>query len=506
MEEIKNSEPQFEEMTEIEAKELKSLLIKFVKSYSKKEETVSDKDWLNAQFKEELPDLTDAQAEQMAVDTVDSIREYDENLNSLNETAARGTSKEQWLADKIAKASAGVSVIQHGEYLSSIDNALANANAQMMRTVTTNSGEISQSVNLDGFIAEQHHVNSFNANAALNRSKFFAEVKVPESGETYGKNSFDIVIRDASNPKATPVHQYQVKYGADAQATIQLLREHGEVTKYPNQQIVVPPEQVAEVQKAFPGKTVVSQIGGTDKVPLTSDALTKEQAKELQLKTQSESTIPSTDWNSFKTKDLALQIGRNAGMVGLQAAAITTGFSLASQVIKGEGIPVEETVEVALKTGADAGVKAAVTGALKVGVEKGLIRLIPKGTPIGIIANIVCVSIENIKILSKVATGELTMSQAMDRMGRTSVAMVYGLGWGTVGASVGAAALAWIPVVGPVVGGLVGGMVGYMAGSKFGEAVYGGIKAIAKIVVSACKSGWNTSKSIGSRLKRAIVY
>ena len=193
-------------------------------------------------------------------------------------------------------------------------------------------------------------------------------------------------------------------------------------------------------------------------------------------------------------------------MVGIQAAAITTGFSLAEQVIRGDGIDVESTVDLALKTGADAGVKAAVTGALKVGVEKGIVRLIPPGTPIGTIANIVCVSIENIKILAKVATGELTMSQALEKMGRTTVAMVYGLGWSAIGSTVGAVALSWIPVVGPVVGGVVGGVVGYMSGSKFGETIYNGIKAVQKGVVTACKAGWNAIKGVMNKVKSRIVY
>ena len=63
------------------------------------------------------------------------------------------------------------------------------------------------------------------------------------------------------------------------------------------------------------------------------------------------------------------------------------------------------------------------------------------------------------------------------------------------GMGIGAAALSWIPIVGPVVGGLVGGIVGGMAGSKFGEAVYGGLKAVGKVVKNACKSGWNAVKS-----------
>ena len=496
-------EKQFLNMSEEEVREFKKLLSKFIKSYSKKDEKTSDRIWLKEQFKKEL-NIQDGQAEKMANETVDAIHEYDENLKSVNEAAKKGKSKEQWLADKIASAATGVSIIQHGEYLNSINNSLTNANAQMLRTITTKAGEINQSFNLDGFIAEQFHVNTFNANAALEKSKYYAEVKVPEAGQTYGKNSIDIVIKDMTTGKATPVHQYQVKYGANAQETIKLLRAQGEVTKYSNQQIVVPPNQVAEVQNAFPGKTVVSKIGGTDKVSITSNELTKEQAKELQLKAQKDEVIHKTDWNSFNTKELTMQIGKNAGLMGIQSAAITAGFSLVEQIIKKDGIDVEETVSLALKTGADSGIKAATAGALKVGAEKGIISIIPKGTPVGIIANIACVGIENIKILAKVAKGELTMSQALEQMARTSISMVFGLGWGAAGMAIGATALSWIPIVGPLVGGLVGGMIGYMAGSTFGETIYSGIKLVRKGATSICKSTWNSIKSMGNKIKNSL--
>jgi hypothetical protein len=502
MEETMENIIQVEEWNAQDAIALKRLLSKFIKSYGEKSPDIDDQTWLKARFMEELPSISEGAAERLASETVAAVQEYDENLSSIHRAAAKGTNTEKWLANQIAKASSGISVVQHGEYLKQINTALANANAQMMRTVITNSGEVSQCFNLDGFIAEQHHVNSFNANAALTKSKFFAQVKVPEAGETYGKNSFDIVILDATKAKTTPVHQYQVKYGADAKATIQLLREHGDVTKYSNQQILVPPEQLDEVRKAFPGKTIVSKIGGTDVVPIKSKSLTKAEAKELQLRVQQDGNIPETDWNSFQTKDLAVQIGKNAGMVGLQAAVITTGFSLAEQAIQGDGIDVDESITLALKTGTDAGIKAAAAGALKVGIEKGIVRIIPPATPMGVIVNIVCVSIENIKILMKVVSGEITLSQAMEQMGRTTCAMVFGMGWGVAGAGIGAAALSWIPIIGPIVGGFVGGVVGYMAGSKVGETIHKGFSIVKKGVVTACKAGWNMLKNVA---KKAIL-
>ena len=499
MDKLTEKEVQIEGLTEKEAREFKTLLSRFVKSYSTKDASVPDKEWIKNEFKSELSDLSDEQAENMAQETLDSIKDYDKNLKDLNEHCKMGKTKEQWFADKVTDAVSGVSVIDYGNYLNSIDTAITNANSQMLRTVTTNAGDISQCINLDGYIAEQYHVNQFNIEAAARKSNFYAEVKVPNPGETYGKNSFDIVIKDKLSNSNVPVHQYQVKFGANAKETIKLLKDVDGNCRYNNQTIVVPAEQLEEVQNAFPGKTITDKIGCTDKVSFGSKGITKSQAKNLQLDTQTKNSIPRTDWNSFETKQLALNIGKQAGIAGLGAAAITTGFSLAEQVIKGEGIDADATVELAIKSGADAGVKAAAAGAIKVGAEKGILTIIPKGTPAGTIANIACVAIENVKIIGKVATGELTMSQGLEHMGRTTVSMVYGLGWGAKGMAIGASALSWIPFVGPVVGGLVGGMIGYMAGSKFGTTVFNGLK---KVTIGAGKALRSVGSKVVSGLKK----
>lgn len=502
---VQSASLEIEGLSETEAKEFQTILKKFMKSYFSKEKDISDKEWLKIQLQEELPQLTSEDVGKLSAEAIDSIAEFDENLGSINKACDSGTNKEDWFANKVAEASTGVSVINYGNYLQSIDTAITNGNAQMIRTVTTNAGNISGCYNLDGFIGEQHHVNTFNMQATLENSPFRAEVCVPEAGKTYGLNSFDTVIKDISNGGI--MHQYQFKFGTDAKATIALLKDGN----YNNQRLVVPAEQVAEVQKAFPGKSVEAFIGGTDIVAVKSQGITKQQAKELQLEIQQKNSIPTNDWNTYKTLDLAKHIGKNASLAGMQAAVITTGFNLAAKVLSGEKIDADETIELALTTGADAGVKAATAGALKVGAEKGVISVLPKGTPISVIANIACLGIENIKILGKVANGELTMTQALDKMGRTSTSMVYGMGWGATGGVLGATALSWIPVVGPVVGGLIGGMVGYMAGSKVGDSIYSGLSKVGSVAKSAAKSAWNGVKSVGrsignglSRIGRAI--
>lgn len=479
------------------ANELSIIIKRFLNSYSNKKENIGDREWLKECFRMELPELDDNEAEKLCKECFDEIENFDKNLKSINDTIENGGTKEGWFSKKVQEASIGQSINEYGNYLSSIDNSIKNSNAQMLRVVTNMDDSINQNMNLDGFMAEQHHVNSFNMRAKLNGSNYKAEVLVPKAGETYHKNSFDVVIRDNNGKIA---HQYQMKYGAKAEYTIRMIKNG----KYNNQRLVVPPEQLDEVRKAFPGKSIDSSIGGTDIIKIASKPLSKDEVKEMQLGVQQEGTITKEDWNHFQTKELTVNIAKNAGIVGIQAAAITTGFDMAHRVVSGEKINGDESIELAIRTGTDAGIKAAVTGAVKVGIEKGIVLIIPKGTPVGVIANIVCVGIENVKILGKVTTGELTMTQALDRMGRTTTSMVYGIGWGTTSSLIGAVALGWIPIVGPVIGGFVGGMVGYMAGSKFGEAVYNTGKKIVNTAKKAVSRAWEGVKSAGRSLKRAI--
>lgn len=104
------------------------------------------------------------------------------------------------------------------------------------------------------------------------------------------------------------------------------------------------------MKNAFSGKSVEAYMGGTDVVSIKSGTLTKEQAKKLQLDAREKNVLPRNDWNSFNTKELALNIGKNAGLAGLNAAIITTGFDLVAKKVQGEQIDADTTIETALKT------------------------------------------------------------------------------------------------------------------------------------------------------------
>ena len=117
------------------------------------------------------------------------------------------------------------------------------------------------------------------------------------------------------------------------------------------------------------------------------------------------------------------------------------------------------------------------------------------------IANIACVGIEDIKILMKVASGELTMQEALDKMGRTTTAMIYGLSWGLSGAVIGAAALAWIPIAPPFVGGLIGGMVWLTwLVPNLVKPFMMGAKKILLTAKKAASKAWEGVKNVGRKI------
>lgn len=419
----------------------------------------------------------------MSAEIITSLKVTEEMKVSQQKDIAIGRSKESWLASTLLQSTSQMSAQESAKYLQSLDDAVKNANVAMHETITTKGSGYSipsQNPNLDGFIAEQHHVNSFNMDAAAKGSDLRAEVQPLKPGETYTKNGFDVIIKDANGNR---IHQYQMKYGATAEDTIRMLKSGN----YNNQTIVVPEEQVEAVQKAFPNKTVTSTIGEGN---VKSKPLTKEQAKELQEKAQ-QGNFMDADWNDYVAKDIALGIGKQAGYACLQGAAVGAGMAIATKAWNGEPIDGEEVVETAIASGADFGIKTATAGALKAASEKGVLKVIPKGTKGSTFANVAFVAIENVKVLGKVATGELTVKEGIDVMQQTTGSCIAGIAASTKGAAIGAAVGTVLGPIGAAVGGFIGGTVGYMAGSKVGETIVKGAQKVrdgAREVVKAVAS------------------
>ncbi|MGG3907193.1 hypothetical protein [Geobacillus stearothermophilus] len=474
-----------------EALELIELIQGTIESYSKKEKSLTDDAWIKNELRNNILEIDEKEIEVFSKEVLETIELNNRNIESINRAIENGVSKEAWFQQKVQEASAGMSVNQVGQYLQNIDNAINNANDLMSQVILNNDGTINRNINLDGFIFEQHHANSFNLDVALKGGDYKAEALKPNPGEIYKRNSVDLVIKDN---QGRIVKKYQAKFSSDYKnATIAFKKGN-----YKFQGKLVAKGQVENVAKS------------TDTISIKnykSTPLSKQEGKELQKLAQSGKQI-EVDWNYYKLKDLTSHMTKNVALAGVRSAAIAVGYDLVYKSMTNKNIEVNEVVELALKTGADSGVKTSVTVALKIASEKGLLKAIPPGTPPAVIANIATVSIENVKVLNKVANGELSVTQGLQQMERVTVATVAGLAsaeLGTVTGSVaGALALSWIPIVGSpvgaVIGGIVGGTVAYMAGSTIGGKICETAQKVRKTVVASLKTG---ARAVGTAVNKA---
>ena len=484
-----------EKIIEQDAITLSRLFQQTLFSYENKPDDLSDKDWLATELKKNLPNISEDECQRFADETAIGINSFDASLKSINDYCDNGGKKEKWVSDTLINSCSTMSAVQMGEYLSTIDSVLTENNRLLAETIMTNSGTINQNKNLHGFIAEQLHVNSFNRNAALQGSDLRAFVLKPD-GHGYGKNSVDIVVKDNSRV----VERYQAKFCKDTNATANAVLDGN----YNNQRILVPKEQQQGVADKLSTKSVSAKIGGNHKTEsVTSDAISKKQALKLQERAQAKGTIKKDSWNSFSNKQLAMNVGKQVVFASVGSAALAVGIDTAVKALRGEKITPSEVAKVAVTVGADTGAKTAMAAALKIGTEKGLLAMIPKGVSGFSVAAVACVAVENIKVAYKVAKGEMTVMQGLDAMGRVTCSTIGGIigsiEGGYAGGILGFVFLASNPV-GLAIGAIAGMVLGSAAGAKIGSAIYSGVKAVAKgayhVGKAIVKGAYNTGKAV----------
>ncbi len=468
---------------ESECSELKPIIKDFVQSFAEHKNEAVDV-WLEGKLGEYLSDKSPDEIHQMTTEIITSLQVCEKEKQSLSKAIEQGRSKESWFASEAQKATSGMSAQAAANYLTNLDAAVQEANEALYRTITTQAGTVSQNPHLDGFIAEQYHAQTFNMNAEATGSSYRAKVLEPK-GEGFAKNSVDIEIVDGSGKV---VRRYQSKYCKNADATVSAY-ENGD---YRGQRLLVPEEQGSDIQRKC--STVIEAPDGT-----TSNPLTKARTEKMKNEAQS-GNWNDLNWNEYQAKDLAVGIGKQTGYAALQGAVIGVGFDVAKKLCNGEEIKGEEVIETALVSGADFGVKAAAAGALKVGVEKGVISVIPKGTPASTLANIAFVAVEDIKVVGKMATGELSFKEGIEKIEQTTVSTAAGLVSMGQGAAIGSTiGLAFGPV-GAAIGGFIGGTVSYMAGSKVGEVVVKGVQKLREGAAIVAKTIGNGIKSFGNKV------
>ncbi|MDE1169345.1 MAG: hypothetical protein PW845_29210 [Pseudomonas sp.] len=433
-------------------------------------------DWLGDEFRK-YPQLW--KNEEELLDTTRQVMRSADNFNrsreSLQTHLDQGRSKASWLAGEIEKNASFAGSVNVGQYAGGIDQALAEATANARRIVTTQAGSINHNPNLNGFIAEQHHVDTFNIDATTKGSPYRARMV-----NSRDLNSVDIEIIDG-NGKV--VGKYQSKYGANATETGKQL-DRGD---YADQERLVPEGHSGEV----PNSTEVIEADGVKSRPLS-----KEEAKARQDKAQQEQESRQYEWKDTNRIDIAKQIGKQAVMGACIAAGLQGTRILARRAwnrLIGRENPsghddLKEFFDSSLRATTQTAAQVAVSGAVVVAVKNGWLGAALRNTPAGLITNIACVGLQNAKVLYKLGTGELTQGEALDAIGNTTVTTTMAIAGATEGAALGAAIGTVFGPIGTVVGGFVGGVAGGIAGGQIGEVIYTAGKAVAKTAVKVLAS------------------
>lgn len=455
------------ELTEQEAKELRPIYHDFVKAFRENMDK-PDSGWVEKLLEKYLPGTPKEDIRRMTKEITETIHK--------NDVARKGS-------DKLEKMGSAVNAIQKSGYLKEIDRTLEKANDKLLDTVMRKNLDVNRNPNLDGFLAERYHVETFNVNAAVKKSPWRARVVEPIGA--YGKNSVDVVIFNSDTKKIA--RRYQFKYGADAKATEQMWNNGN----YKFQRFLAPKGQSQEISS----KAVEVLESPDGKVQST--ALSKTDAKKLQENAQKLDAVKNdlTFEKDVAVKDLAPVLGKQGVQSFLVGGIYGAGKETLSQWKQGETLDVKKIGKSSLEGGGDFAAKQTLASFLKVGSEKGIVKAIPKGTSMETITNISCVAIEDAKIAVKVGKGELTAAegagQAVETTASTGVGVLAAGKGAVIGGKIGTAGGAVIASfaagpeasvvgakVGAVVGEVVGSSIGYLVGSGAAESFVKGAKEI----------------------------
>ena len=539
------------------------IIQKFLRSYAENEKSQDKKDlktWLVSELQNELPNKKAEDIEKIATELISGIEIYYTKKKEVEKYQSLGITNGDYVGNEILEKVADeieeaeivdtkeiiedmkeVSNIlsQYNEamiyetaaikepqlvanvlstkfvnnYIDTVNTAIDNANKTIIESVTTKAGTINQNPNLDGFIFEEHHAGTFNIDASVKQKSYHAEALKPELGETYGKNSIDIVIEDSGKY----VKKYSAKAYKNANETAKSFYDKITGYKYKFQSKLVPTDQTREI------------VNSVDKIKfdnVESKGITKTEIKNIQNELQSGNK--KIDIFSFKkdvnTISISKQIGKQAMVNGTMGLGIGMVANIGANIITGKGVEAEEVIEAGIKTGASMGMATAVAGGIRVAVEKKVIptvfsRILTNNT----IGTVAVASMDIVGTAFKLGSGEITLGKAVKDIGK-SVGAAYGAivasGWGYAGgmAIAGMIGLGTIGAVGTILGvgvAVVAGAVCATVGSKVAGAIASGIGAVAetivdgavnivkkgKEVVKSLASGvWNGVKSVGGAI------
>lgn len=440
----------------------------FLQSYLEKDVGTSDKDWLKNKLKQESLNLTDEALDQLSSELAGGVVSFNETLASIDNSRKQGQKAEAWLATKAEESTKNVTV----DELQAVEGFLQGSNDRLLRSLKAAEQVKSIAKTSVEVVAEQILLDDFNRSSADSNARYEAAIDEASANSVYGRNFFDLVVKDKFTGK--PLEHYQVMFGKTVQETIDMIA----AADTAGQKFIVPKEMVEEVQKALPGRAVLDRLGGSKLINLASNPLS---SKIIEKCLTGELPSVINQISSADSGTLIKSIANNAVASGVLSSGMLDGLEkvVGKKVINDFGG--RELLEQALLSGNTEGIKVAASGALATCVNKGLVKALPANTPGIVVSGLASAGIENIKVLSQVASGKMTMPEALNRMGDMNLAMAYEFVWGKYAKKVAALALNYIPVVGPIVSKLVAAGTLPVVGEKVRSLVFQGLKKLFQL-------------------------
>lgn len=463
----------------------------FLQSYLEKDVGTSDKDWLKNKLKQESLNLTDEALDQLSSELAGGVVSFNETLASIDNSRKQGQKAEAWLATKAEESTKNVTV----DELQAVEGFLQGSNDRLLRSLKAAEQVKSIAKTSVEVVAEQILLDDFNRSSADSNARYEAAIDEASANSVYGRNFFDLVVKDKFTGK--PLEHYQVMFGKTVQETIDMIA----AADTAGQKFIVPKEMVEEVQKALPGRAVLDRLGGSKLINLASNPLS---SKIIEKCLTGELPSVINQISSADSGTLIKSIANNAVASGVLSSGMLDGLEkvVGKKVINDFGG--RELLEQALLSGNTEGIKVAASGALATCVNKGLVKALPANTPGIVVSGLASAGIENIKVLSQVASGKMTMPEALNRMGDMNLAMAYEFVWGKYAKKVAALALNYIPVVGPIVSTLVSAGTLPLVGEKVRSLVFQGLKKVVPVVKTVARKAYNTVKSVCSKVKNFV--
>ncbi|MEL7660361.1 hypothetical protein [Acetobacterium wieringae] len=359
------------------------------------------------------------------------------------------------------------------DYVSSVQEAL-NKTIDEMKSTTIDVKINSKDAFIKGFVAEDWHAGTFNADVAAKGGKtIFAAV------DKSNHQVNDIIINN--NGQETG---FQLKFYNSAEATAKAISD----SKYDNVGKVAPSDQVEsggirdyahkealrnqeirpDVSKSY-AHTAENARATIEEAGFSSKGLTDEQALKI---------VKDMKKDSFDPKDYGLvtenfikaeYIMQQALKAGLTAAAISAVVKLAPEICKiimelisTGAIDQASFIEFGLNA-VSAPVEGFINGSVAAGITatfaSGLLGETLKAVTPVLIATASVILMHAIQNSFFVATGKMTKAEFADACARDIFLATCGL----AGGSIGQALLPALPVIGFMLGSFVGGVIGNFA-------------------------------------------